>query len=98
MFDVSIVDMSINIIYIDLDCKLFVFIFIFPNQGALSRYKKCKSHYNSNNLNDWRVIVMRQYTNRNEEMKMENEMRILIYDNIKYRDCRARRRWQDEFD
>ncbi len=40
---------------------------------------------------------MRQYTNRNEEMKMENEMRI-INDNNKYRDCRARRRWQDEFD
>lgn len=41
---------------------------------------------------------MRQYTNRNEEMKMENEMRILIYENNKYRDCRACRRWQDEFD
>ncbi|OOR07415.1 tetracycline resistance protein tetM [Bacillus mycoides] len=41
---------------------------------------------------------MRQYTNRNEEMKMENEMRIFIYDNNKYRDCRARRCWQDEFD
>ncbi|SME46230.1 hypothetical protein BACERE00175_05230 [Bacillus cereus] len=41
---------------------------------------------------------MRQYTNRNEDMKMENEMRILIYDNNKYRDYRARRRWQDEFD
>ncbi|PFL64555.1 tetracycline resistance protein tetM [Bacillus anthracis] len=41
---------------------------------------------------------MRQYTNRNEEMKTENEIRILIYDNNKYRDCRSRRRWQDEFD
>ncbi|KAA0765792.1 tetracycline resistance protein tetM [Bacillus sp. SH5-2] len=41
---------------------------------------------------------MRQYTNRNEEMKMENEMRIFIYDNNKYRDCCAHRRWQDEFD
>lgn len=41
---------------------------------------------------------MRQFTNRKEEMKMENEMRILIYDNYKYRDCRARGRWQDEFD
>ncbi|MBZ8120887.1 tetracycline resistance protein tetM [Bacillus thuringiensis] len=41
---------------------------------------------------------MRQYTNRNEEMKMENEMRIFKYDNNKHRDCRARRRWQDEFD
>ncbi|KAA0774931.1 tetracycline resistance protein tetM [Bacillus sp. AR2-1] len=41
---------------------------------------------------------MRQYTNRNEEIKMENEMRIFTYDNNKYRDCRACRRWQDEFD
>ncbi|PER27649.1 tetracycline resistance protein tetM [Bacillus sp. AFS054943] len=41
---------------------------------------------------------MRQYTNRNEEMKMGNEMRIFIYDNNKYRDCCTRRRWQDEFD
>lgn len=41
---------------------------------------------------------MRQYTNKNEELKMENEMRIFIYDNNKYRDCRARRCWQDEFD
>ncbi|SCC50007.1 Tetracycline resistance protein tetM [Bacillus wiedmannii] len=29
---------------------------------------------------------------------MENEMRIFTNDNNKYRDCRARRRWQDEFD
>ena len=97
MFDASIVDMSINIIYIDLDCKLFVFI-LFSKLRRFVALQKCKLHYNSNNLNDWRVIVMRQYTNRNEEMKMENEMRILIYDNNKYRDCRARRRWQDEFD
>ncbi|PDY23442.1 tetracycline resistance protein tetM [Bacillus cereus] len=41
---------------------------------------------------------MRQYTNRNEDIKMENEMRIFTYDNNKYRDCRARRRRQDEFD
>ncbi|PFM66331.1 tetracycline resistance protein tetM [Bacillus cereus] len=41
---------------------------------------------------------MRQYTNRNEELKMENEMRIFTNDYNKYRDCRARRRWQDEFD
>lgn len=29
---------------------------------------------------------------------MENEMRIFTNDNNKYRDRRARRRWQDEFD
>lgn len=78
--------------------QAFCFHFIFPKQRALPCYKKWKTHYNSNNLNDWRVIVMRQYTNRNEEIKMENEMRIFIYDNNKYRDCRARGRWQDEFD
>ena len=89
--------MSINIIYIDLECKL-LFYFIFSKLRRFVALQKCKSHYNSNNLIDWRVIVMRQYTNRNEDMKMENEMRILIYDNNKYRDCRARRRWQDEFD
>ena len=78
--------------------QAFCFHFIFSKLRRFVALQKCKLHYNSNNLNDWRVIVMRQYTNRNEEMKMENEMRILIYDNNKYRDCRARRRWQDEFD
>ncbi len=78
--------------------QAFCFHFIFSKLRRFVALQKCKLHYNSNNLNDWRVIVMRQYTNRNEEMKMENEMRILIYDNNKYRDCRACRRWQDEFD
>ncbi|PFA17727.1 tetracycline resistance protein tetM [Bacillus cereus] len=42
---------------------------------------------------------MRKFnTKRNEEINMKNEMRILTYENNKYRNCSARRRWKDEFD
>jgi hypothetical protein len=41
---------------------------------------------------------MRKFNQRNEEKKMKNEMRIIIHENNKYRDCGACRRRKDEFD
>ncbi|MBM7363975.1 hypothetical protein JOC93_002628 [Priestia taiwanensis] len=41
---------------------------------------------------------MQKMNKRNEERKMRSEMRIIIHENNKYRDCGARGRRKDEFD
>ena len=47
--------MSINIIYIDLECKHFV-LFYFSKLRRFVALQIMLIAYNSNNLNDWRVI------------------------------------------
>ena len=55
------------------------------------------NRYNENNKTIG-VIIVRKFIKRNEEMTMRNEMRIMIHEHNKYRNCSACRRWKDEFD